>query len=630
MTVASSSCASSFNGQCTATTYNYIDPTGGCETWTDQWQCNAPVNGAGNALSVTPYLISEGWSSDCNSLAGNGACSYSSTSVTQGADTRTINGLSVYAGAWAQTLTYSCPVSNPVDTCSYRDGGCSVTATSCAGTDGNGNCNLWNYNYSCPNNDGSNGCEQTTYQYTCTADIPPADPAVSTSQYIVSDGWSNECNSLAGNSTCTLSNTTNDGTSTRTISGLPVTEDGWTQTETFTCWTQNPIDGCTGNVNGCTLQGQTCAGNDNQGNCSVYNYTYSCPADDGSGNCGVKTSTYTCSQDVPPADPATSTTTVVSGTSWQGSCPQASNSMCNNQGTVCTDANSTKTINGIQVTEPCWSETTTYMCESLGPQQNDCQVPAGCVKTGTQCLDTSTTAAGACKTTQYTYTCSQTSTSTVTSSSCSTQMCVNGMCFNVSGLKDNASMGKAYAALATAQVSGADQASNVKIMPGNAMGCHKDLTGISNCCNDSGWGASLGLQNCSADEKNLIHLQQEKACHYIGTYCSNSSFFGICLAKEMKYCCFAGPLPRIINEAGRTQIGKAWGSAKNPDCSGFTVAQFQSLDLSNVDFSDFYSSTLNNLNQPDSSSVVTQVQTSLANLQSQGLPTAIPATPPSH
>ena len=66
---------------------------------------------------------------------------------------------------------------------------------------------------------------------------------------------------------------------------------------------------------------------------------------------------------------------------------------------------------------------------------------------------------------------------------------------------------------------------------------------------------------------------------------------------------FQGALPRIINEAGRPQVGKGWGSAKHPDCSGFTVAQFQSLDLSNVDFSDFYSATLDKLVPPGAGGV---------------------------
>lgn len=49
-------------------------------------------------------------------------------------------------------------------------------------------------------------------------------------------------------------------------------------------------------------------------------------------------------------------------------------------------------------------------------------------------------------------------------------------------------------------------------------------------------------------------------------------------------------LARLINEQGRIQVGKGWGSAQSPDCSGFTIAQLQSLDFSAMDLSAFYAS----------------------------------------
>jgi conjugal transfer mating pair stabilization protein TraN len=49
-------------------------------------------------------------------------------------------------------------------------------------------------------------------------------------------------------------------------------------------------------------------------------------------------------------------------------------------------------------------------------------------------------------------------------------------------------------------------------------------------------------------------------------------------------------LARIVNEQGRVQIGKGWGGAQSPDCSGFTVAQLQTLDFAAMDLSEFYAS----------------------------------------
>jgi len=50
---------------------------------------------------------------------------------------------------------------------------------------------------------------------------------------------------------------------------------------------------------------------------------------------------------------------------------------------------------------------------------------------------------------------------------------------------------------------------------------------------------------------------------------------------------------------GRAQIGKGWGGAQNADCSGFTVAQLQTLNFAAMDLSEFYASlvpTLPNVN----------------------------------
>ena len=85
-----------------------------------------------------------------------------------------------------------------------------------------------------------------------------------------------------------------------------------------------------------------------------------------------------------------------------------------------------------------------------------------------------------------------------------------------------------------------------------------------------------------------------RLCVEFGDYCSRCiTVFGRCVAcleRTKSFCCFNSHLARIINEQGRRQIGKTWGSntAQNPDCSGFSVAQLQSLDFSRMDLSEFY------------------------------------------
>jgi len=633
---ASTCAATNASGACTETNQTWTLP-GGCSSYEDQWLCNNYVEAADPYASIQMYVASATWSPACNALAANGSCSLTSSVVTQGPGTENIEGLAVTEAAWAEQNTYSCGTTTPVDTCSGNVTGCSQTTATCAQSEPNGSCALWTYTYSCPNNDGSGGCEQNDYTYECTADVPPADPAVSTSPYLISANWTTQCQGLAQNGECSLTSDRTDGTATEVIDGLSVTEAGWNKTDTYTCWTSQPIDGCSGNVTGCNQTGQTCAGNGPSGACSVWTYTYSCPANDGSGNCSVKTSTYTCTgstpsaADVPPADPAQSSTTTVTGTQWNPSaCTQASESACQSQGTVCNQGPSTQTVNGVAVTEPCWQQTTSYICESDSAESSDCNPPAGCTHTGDQCMDSPPPASG-CVSVEHDYSCSTTTTQTTSSSTCSTQLCMGSQCFSVSGANDSGSLAKAYTALAIGQTAGetySDPASNLQIMPGANYACHKDLTGFSNCCKDAGWGNSLGVAQCSEAEQTLIQMQQAGECHYVGDYCSDKSLFGICLQRTMSYCCFQGSLARIINEAGRPQIGKVWGNPQSPDCSGFTVAQFQSLNLANVDFSSFYNQALGGLTVPSATSATSNIQSTLQQMQSGNTPSTLSSSGP--
>ncbi|HIF9186999.1 TPA: conjugal transfer protein TraN, partial [Photobacterium damselae] len=65
------------------------------------------------------------------------------------------------------------------------------------------------------------------------------------------------------------------------------------------------------------------------------------------------------------------------------------------------------------------------------------------------------------------------------------------------------------------------------------------------------------------------------------------------------YCQFDSKMARIIQEQGRTQIGMNFGSAKTPQCQGFTPEQMQQMDFDAIDFSDFYDDLDEGMNLPD-------------------------------
>ena len=98
-----------------------------------------------------------------------------------------------------------------------------------------------------------------------------------------------------------------------------------------------------------------------------------------------------------------------------------------------------------------------------------------------------------------------------------------------------------------------------------------------------------GLLSCDQAEQILAMKRDNNLCHSVGSYCSRKiPIIGACIQTTQTYCCFNSRLSRIINEQGRAQLARGWGGAKSPDCSGFTVAQLQSLDFSRMDLTEFY------------------------------------------
>jgi hypothetical protein len=141
----------------------------------------------------------------------------------------------------------------------------------------------------------------------------------------------------------------------------------------------------------------------------------------------------------------------------------------------------------------------------------------------------------------------------------------------------------------------------VRIFNGQDMRCRPPglQTGWSDCCRKSRtW---FGLGQCGAREQQLAKFRttiqyrgQERdytaadaRCHYVGDYCAEKIPLAGCVQKKKTYCCFGSPLARIIQEQGRPQLGKGWGDPKSPDCSGFTIDEFQKLDFSKIDFSEW-------------------------------------------
>ncbi|ABL01364.1 conjugal transfer protein TraN [Pelobacter propionicus] len=120
------------------------------------------------------------------------------------------------------------------------------------------------------------------------------------------------------------------------------------------------------------------------------------------------------------------------------------------------------------------------------------------------------------------------------------------------------------------------------------------------------------LMGSGCDAKDIQTAGQVKAdqCHYIDSYCQKKWFIG-CVQKAKGYCCFNSMMARIIHEQGRPQLTTfgldgSWGTPKKPNCRGFTPEEFESLDFSKIDFSEYYA-----VLQKDMATNITNAQTKI-------------------
>ena len=164
---------------------------------------------------------------------------------------------------------------------------------------------------------------------------------------------------------------------------------------------------------------------------------------------------------------------------------------------------------------------------------------------------------------------------------------------------------------------------NLKLFTGGDNSCDKSKFNYNNCCTDSGIGNDAGLASCSASEKNLIDKKKAKLCVYVGSYCSEKEkLTNTCLKTRYSYCCYNSKLARIAHEQGGPQLGRGFGSPESPNCQGFTIEQFQSLDFSRIDFSEAFADAVAKIKAPDSQQDLVKIQQKLndffSNLRSGG------------
>lgn len=130
-----------------------------------------------------------------------------------------------------------------------------------------------------------------------------------------------------------------------------------------------------------------------------------------------------------------------------------------------------------------------------------------------------------------------------------------------------------------------------KFFNGGGESCKVNLLDsvTRNCCGrGEGFLQKAKFLGCKDRELDLVQKRNNDLCVMVGTYCSEKEkLTGICLAEKTSFCCFKSKLNRIIQEQGRAQIGRGWGSAESPDCGGLSLAEIESIDFSKMNWEEF-------------------------------------------
>lgn len=464
-------------------------------------------------------------------------------------------------------------------------------------------------------------CRSDIRTFQCDSQVGGTAPSQTLTTYTDLGTDTSGCQALQSNPACSAASSActqlMDSGITAAL-GLPA-RTCQTQTVGYACDQTGIVNYCTGNAptgDGWTDTTTDVCHQSGADVCGIKETQYAWTKTDGVGGCKEQTNEYSCSGDVPAGDPAKVVQAFQNGGNWlySPSCAPKTDPGCEQPPTTaCTEGASTKIVDGVSVTASCWQQTETYSCEQADGPKSDCAPAAGCTLQKQSCLDPTVTDLASCQTVESVYDCATTTTAPTGGQTCTVSYS-NGAQTTTTSDSDENDLPAAAAALNAVKQAGADYQTNpdLKIFDGTNYQCKKAIFGLYNCCRDS--GILLGyLVSCSADEKTLYQEQETKSCHYVGTYCSSKALFGSCLEKKMSYCCYGSVLARIIEEAGHQQLSKSWGDAQGPSCGGFSIDEFTQLDLTNVDFSDFYAQKLGTLNA-DGSSTVADITASLRNM----------------
>ena len=277
--------------------------------------------------------------------------------------------------------------------------------------------------------------------------------------------------------------------------------------------------------------------------------------------------------------------------------------LCQYVNKVCSDGPSTKMIQDRPITRECWQFRQTYRCKKSNKNTCSALRAKGCLQKASRCKEFTS---GVCVVWEQTYECPSMKRSLKNiRAGVGSPFCITGNCKD-SSYQANGEMLEVMAKLSVFKEMQQDiRSGNFEIFKGTDKRCNRNFIDFKDCCqNMKGWGTSLHLASCSAEEKLLAQLKDKNLCHQVGTYCAKK-VLGICVSKKTSYCCFGNKLLRLIQEQGRTQLGIGWGTAETSSCRGLRPEELSRIDFSRLDLSEVFEDIIASYKAPNAAHLQT-------------------------
>ncbi|MCG6268467.1 conjugal transfer protein TraN [Vibrio furnissii] len=273
---------------------------------------------------------------------------------------------------------------------------------------------------------------------------------------------------------------------------------------------------------------------------------------------------------------------------------------CSVANEACSVGQGTRTISGEVYTQSCWEKTQNWTC----PVEDTCKllprkpVDISSMKEGDTYCETSKSKCilnvnGVCLQTQNEESCS-TKLPDDLDLNCDLDLPCNGTQEerdnNPNCKLDNYYTGTSMSTAITKlsilnEIGGHFDPDTLRFFSGESMACDKGILGAFNCCTDSGWANDVGAHSCSTEEKDLAIAKNKNMAIEVGTYCAEKTALGVCIRKKTSYCVYNSEISKITMSSAQSQLGKSFGAAKSPDCTGLTEKQITDLNWEVIDWS---------------------------------------------